>query len=170
MERRTQITNNKEKKKLKIICKFCGHNWEQFGSEVYECQSCGNCRDFLTVGIPHQPPKDLIDTWVTIGQKNPWIKGAYDPSFDRNSFYECKDLEELTEKFLHGNWCLGASFYLGNLCFINQVNAGDEWLSIRNDIPFESITMVPTIRAGELPRLIERFRSATDEQLKSLHY
>lgn len=162
--------NSTDEEKYKIVCRFCGHNWEQFGPEVYECKSCGNSRDFANTKIPYQPPKDLIDTWVAIGQKNPWINGAYDPSFDRSSFYECKDLEELTEKFLHGNWCLGAAFYLGNLCFINQVNAGDEWLTIRNDIPFESITMMPTIRASGLPDLIERFKAATDEQLNSLKY
>ena len=158
-----------EDRKFKILCTFCGHSWKQFG-KPYECKSCGNLHDFKMIEIEDVQCEKLIEEWVRIGQRNPWIKGAYDPSFDKESFYECKDLEELTEKFLHGNWCLGAAFYLGNLCFINQVNAGDEWLTIRNGIPFESITMGPTIRAGGLPRLIERFKVATDEQLKSLNY
>jgi len=160
---------NMEGRKFKVLCTFCGHNWEQFG-KPYECKSCGNLHDFKIIEIEDVPSKNMIEEWVRVGQRNPWIRGAFDPSFDKDIFYECKDLEELTEQFLHGNWCLGSAFYLGNLCFINQINAGDEWLTIRNDTPFESITMRPTIRNGELPGLIERFKSATDEQLKNLDY
>ena len=160
---------NMEDRKYKIFCTYCGHNWKQFG-KAYECKSCGNLHDFKIIEIEDVPSTNLIEEWVKIGHRNSWIKCAYDPAFDKDSFYECRALEELTEKFLHGNWCLGAAFYLGNLCFINQVNAGDEWLTIRNNIPFESITMGSTIRKGELPQLIERFKVATDEQLKSLDY
>ena len=123
------------------------------------------------VGIDYgTPPDELMAAWLHIGKRNPWIRGAYDPPFTRDSFYACSSVEELQERLHHGNWCLGQAFTLGNLAFINQVEGGDEWLVIRGRIPFESLTSCRIIECGEFPALVERFQRATDAQLKSLDY
>lgn len=54
---------------------------------------------------------DIRKTWYVIGLKNPWIAGACDPEFDLDSFTECQTVDELIERFRHGNWCLGQAFY-----------------------------------------------------------
>lgn len=114
----------------------------------------------------------LIKIWVKLGKDNPWIKHSWDPEFNEKSFYECKTIEELKEKFIHGNWCLGSAFFYQNLCFINQVNGGDEWLTIRDDISFESCSMGFIIRNNteKFENLIQRFLDATPEQLKNRKY
>ncbi|MBM7854914.1 choline dehydrogenase-like flavoprotein [Desulfohalotomaculum tongense] len=68
-----------------------------------------------------------------------------------------------------GNWCLGKAFYLGNIAFINQVDGGDEWLVIRNALPFESIT-VKYFSFDEFTEFYKRIIKASDEQLKKLEY
>ena len=57
-----------------------------------------------------------------------------------------------------------------NACFINQVNGGDEWLVIRDDIAFESFTMRRFSQDGILEKYIERFLKASKEELESLNY
>src|SRR6202042_1564420 len=73
--------------------------------------------------------KRLVLEWLKLGKQYPWIKEAEDPPFNTQSFQECQTDKELLEKFEHGNWSLGQAFYVGNLCFINQVDGGDEWLT-----------------------------------------
>ena len=114
-----------------------------------------------------------IKVWLAIGRTNPWIRAAVDPVFDEKSFHECKEVHELIEKFRHGNWCLGQAFYLHNICFMNQVNGGDEWLVIRGGIDFESWSCEQVLRKhGEeyfLDRLA-RMYCASDDQLMNLEY
>jgi len=117
----------------------------------------------------------LVREWIAIGRANPWIAKACDPPFNELSFGICQDFRELAERLLHGNWCLGQAFALENLCFINQIDGGDEWLTIRGAIPFEAITMQSyneTIEQAEerLRETIERIRRASDEQLRGLNY
>lgn len=81
--------------------------------------------------------QDFIKEWINIRRVNPWIKYAYDPPFSENSFCECSSIAELEERIGHGNWCLGTAFFYGNLCFINQVDGGDEWLTIKGDYAFD---------------------------------
>ncbi|WP_241670115.1 hypothetical protein [Bacillus cereus] len=56
-----------------------------------------------------------------------------------------------------GNWSIRQGFALQNLLFVNQINAGDEWWTIRkkkdgNLIAFESISFQSMIeRMGEGP-------------------
>lgn len=115
----------------------------------------------------------LIPIWLKIGRNNPWIREAYDPEFNERSFAECKTVDYLIQQFARGNWSVGSAFYYGRLCFINQVDGGDEWVVIRGDIKFESVSCGAIIRSqGEnaMKELIERFLVATDEQLKRLDY
>jgi len=113
-----------------------------------------------------------IPTWLRIGIENPWIVEADDPPFSERSFHECKTADELIEKLDHGNWCLRQAFYLGDICFINQVNGGDEWLVIKQDCAFESFTTRPMIHDSLYPfkRLIEDIQKATLEQCRKLEY
>ena len=108
--------------------------------------------------------------WVKLGRLNLWICGAYDPSFDRESFAECKTIAELKERFLQGNWSLGQAFFHDDLCFINQDNGGDEWLTIKQGTAFESIKMGAMAHGFKFERLIERIKTATVEQCRALDY
>lgn len=117
--------------------------------------------------------KDQIRTWIEIGNKNYWIPEAWDPPFNEESFYFCQSVEELKEKFIHGNWCLGQAFVLGNLCFIQQVNAGDEWYTIKENVAFESISfgyMLENYPEEYFYDYIKALQKATLEECKNLDY
>jgi hypothetical protein len=111
-----------------------------------------------------------IDTWLDIGRKNLWIKRAWDPPFNRRSFHVCATIEELKEKLAYTNWSLGTAFAFEDLCFINQVDGGDEWLTIRHGVAFESITFRYIIERHEFEGYILRLLAATPEQCKTLTY
>jgi hypothetical protein len=55
------------------------------------------------------------------------------------------------------------------LCFIQQVNGGDEWLVIKDTFSFESITY-SAMGEEEFREWFERVQQATNEQLKNLEY
>lgn len=110
------------------------------------------------------------ETWVELGKDNPWIVEAYDPPFDKASIYSCETLQELKEKFDHGNWCLGQAYNYRNFCFIQQTNGGDEWLSIKDGFVFESASCGRMIETGSYDKWIQRIMTATNEQLKTLNY
>lgn len=114
-----------------------------------------------------------IPKWLEIAKKNMWICEAYDPPCTKGSFSECKTVDYLISRFKHGNWCLGQAFYYKNICFINQVDGGDEWLTIREGIDFESFSCGYIIEhdgEGKMKEYIDRILKATDEQLESLDY
>lgn len=114
-----------------------------------------------------------LPTWLALGSKNIWIRRACDPHFNKRSFYECQDMAELIGKFRHGNWSLGSAFTLGNLCFIQQVDGGDEWLTIKEDVAFESLSCGWIIEHHGEPYLIamiEAIQRASKEACKRLDY
>lgn len=123
----------------------------------------------------------FLDTCYKLGMANPWCGSraaaeyiVEDDRLNRDSFTIFLDLEELKKTFEHGNWCLGQAFVYNDLCFINQVDGGDEWLTIKRFddevIKFESISMIPTIKDGEFEFLMERLEKATKEQCRELEY
>lgn len=119
------------------------------------------------------PTTRYLSKWLDIGKKNPWIREACDPPFNTRSFHQCKDDAELLTKFEHGNWCLGQAFHLGDLCFIQQVDGGDEWLTIKQDVPFESISFGKIIARGGFEAaqvVLDRIHAATVEKCRSLDY
>lgn len=113
--------------------------------------------------------KSYISSWLKIGRNNIWIKEAYNPPFTKDIFYECMTVDHLLDKLAKGNWSLGKAFYYKNLCFINQQDGGDEWLIIRDDIPFESINCGKIISKNrtKMKLLIKKYLSASDSQLKN---
>ena len=81
----------------------------------------------------------------------------------------------MLEKFFeHGNWGIRSAVQYRDLLFVNQVNGGDEWWTVKIDgnnlVPFESITMRAYIKDGRFAGLIEQMCRATIEQCKSLTY
>ena len=115
-------------------------------------------------------------------QQNHWLRsrdvedGIYTqyPTNDYSfSPYKCNTLEELAKAFLHGNWSIRACFTYKNLAFVNQINAGDEWLTIKKFddgkmLSFESITMVAVIN-HEVSTWVEDIAWVTEpEALESL--
>uniref|UniRef100_A0A6M3LSX9 Uncharacterized protein n=1 Tax=viral metagenome TaxID=1070528 RepID=A0A6M3LSX9_9ZZZZ len=92
-------------------------------------------------------------------QGNDWLRnkdaedGVYTeyPTYDYSyTYYECNTLEELKKVFLYGNWSIRQCFTYKNLAFINQINAGDEWWTLKKFedgrlLAFDSITMIRTI-------------------------
>lgn len=92
-------------------------------------------------------------------QENDWLRnrdaedGVYTkyPTSDYcYTYYECLSIEELRKAFLRGNWAIRQCFTYRNLAFINQMNGGDEWWTLKKFedgrlLRFESITMIRTI-------------------------
>ena len=111
-----------------------------------------------------------VATWLKIGRANPWIARASDPAFSERSFWRCDTAEELRERFGYCNWCVGAAFTYEHLCFINQDEGGDEWLTIAHGIDFESISWDLVIAKGEFGALLARLLAATPEQCRTLDY
>jgi hypothetical protein len=123
-------------------------------------------------------PADLKHSWFEIGRNNPWIRVATDPPFTLESFSgeaDCATVQELVRNLLRGNWCLGTAFSHEDICFINQVDGGDEWLTIKGRTPFESITF-RTFQESSADaerrayETIARIRQATEEQCRNLDY
>lgn len=114
--------------------------------------------------------EELLTSWLAIGKRNYWINSATDPEFTIKSLSKCETIDELEKKIGQGNWCLGQGFYFRNLCFINQMNGGDEWLTIKNDLAFESYTFEGIIKNGEFKQIIERLLKAKLFDCKNLTY
>jgi hypothetical protein len=114
-----------------------------------------------------------IPTWLKLGRENPWVRNAVDPPFDTRSFHPCVSDDELLDKLAHGNWCLGQAFFRGDLCFIQQVGGGDEWLTIKQGTPFESISfgrIIATKGRQAVQEIIDRIRAASVEKCRELDY
>ena len=109
-------------------------------------------------------------------QENTWLRnkdaedGVYTqyPTNDYSyTYYECRTIEELTKTFLYGNWSIRQCFTYKNLAFINQINAGDEWWTLKKFedgriLAFDSITMIRTIN-HETWKWVEDFNTSEYE-------
>jgi hypothetical protein len=124
----------------------------------------------MNAARPAWNPADPVATWLSIGEANRWIRRAWDPPFTRKCFVECADAVALAERLSHGNWCLGQAFFLGDLCFVQQVGGGDEWLVIKQGIAFESASCGHMLASGTFTDFLARVQVATLEQCASLAY
>jgi len=103
--------------------------------------------------------KEFWDQCYRLGMQNPWCSGKVaeedgdfvveEDRLNRNSVSVIERLNVLKAFFKHGNWCLGNAVIYRNLCFIQQDNGGDEWLTIKkfsNGVVknFESYTFGPS--------------------------
>ncbi len=119
---------------------------------------------------PAWNPADPVVTWLAIGEANRWIRRACDPPFTRASFVACVDAAELAVRLAYGNWCLGQAFFLGDLCFIQQVDGGDEWLVIKENVAFESASCAHMTAGGAFDDFLSRIGAATPEACAALAY
>jgi hypothetical protein len=112
----------------------------------------------FSIGHPYTGP--YLAHWLREGQANPWIDQAVDPPFAVRRFTEFDTDGEAIQMILHGNWALGeAVVFPGDLCAINQVDGGDEWLMIRRDEPaFESVTFGAFANAEAIQAWLEQVR------------
>jgi hypothetical protein len=124
----------------------------------------------MSAARPAWNPADPVATWLAIGEANRWIRRACDPPCTRASFVECGYVAELATRLAHGNWCLGQAFFLGDLCFIQQVGGGDEWLVIKENVAFESASCGHMIASGSFDDFLSRIGAATLEACASLAY
>ena len=111
-------------------------------------------------------------------QENDWLRnrdaedGIYAdyPTYDYSyGAYECMTIAELKHAFLYGNWSIRQCFTYKNLAFINQINAGDEWWTLKKFedgtlLSFESITMIRTIN-HEVESWTQDFRCHESEDV-----
>jgi len=59
--------------------------------------------------------------------------GEYPASDYEWGIKEVGSIDELIEKFKHGNWSARTGFVLDNLAFIEQLSGGNEWLALKKD-------------------------------------
>ena len=128
--------------------------------------------------------EEFINACYKIGMQNPWCSGRADfedgnflseeDRLNRNSFTVFTDAGKLKDAFKRGNRCLGEAFVYRDLCFMNQVNGGDEWLTMKgfgdDVLVFESISWIPIIDDGEFDDLLKRLERATKKQCQELEY
>ncbi|MFF6951812.1 hypothetical protein ACFZAD_24535 [Streptomyces iakyrus] len=112
----------------------------------------------------------LLEEWYRIGKNTLAIGTAVDPPFTMDSFTQADTIKDLAEQITAYTWSRGTAFYFGDLCFINQVDGGDEWLTIRHGVAFESMTLKPIIERGEFRDLIGRLLAATKDECVRLEY
>jgi hypothetical protein len=131
--------------------------------------------------VPQDDPLHIA-VYNTI-QNNPWLKvngAGFDDGLYVESDYEFglirfDDIQNLAAFFHHGNWGLRTGVTYRDLVFVNQVNGGDEWLTLKilpdgTPMSFESITFLPSIENDTFERLITDLVKATPEQCKKLEY
>ena len=121
----------------------------------------------------------IFEKWLSIAQQNPWIRQrgsgdandmcAFEPPLNEFDIFQCGTIEELYSFLVRENWMLGQPFYFQNLCFINQINAGDEWLVIRDGVAFESLT-AGAMEYEEFKKWVKCVMKATEEDLRNLTY
>lgn len=113
---------------------------------------------------------EQIKTWTKIGNENLWIRESWDPPFNESSFAACDTIEDLAYQLGPEHcWCLGTAFYFENIAFINQVNGGNEWLVIRDDVSFESLSG-SRLDLAYFTKFVADVQAATPEQLRKLDY
>lgn len=117
-------------------------------------------------------------------QENGWLKvGGYDwqddPFLEEYPYEFCRidDIDALREYFERGNWAIRQGVVFGDLAFINQVNGGDEWWTLKRDgrdwAAFESTSFALLIEAkGDeaFETLVRSMQLATPAQCRSLDY
>ena len=115
-------------------------------------------------------------------QENGWLKvGGFDWQDDPfleeypYEFSRTDSVDRLREALGSGNWAIRQGFCYRDLAFIQQVNGGDEWWTLKQDgktwVPFESLSFKRIAGdISELTRYVAGMRLATVDECKHLHY
>jgi hypothetical protein len=130
--------------------------------------------------------KDTKAELIKKCQKNGWLKrngyefkdGFLDEWSEdyEYSFVKTDEIDVLRSYFEYGNWSIRQGILYKDLAFINQVNGGDEWWTLKkfdNEwLDFESISCGFIIRRfeGRFEKMMEGLLKATYNQCKSLTY
>ena len=117
-------------------------------------------------------------------QENGWLKvGGFDWQDDPfleeypYEFSRTESLDRLREALGSGNWAIRQGFCYRGLAFIQQVNGGDEWWTLKRDgeewVAFESTSFAYVIEAkgrAAFETLVRSMQLATPAQCKALDY
>lgn len=125
---------------------------------------------------------DLLDRLVRKCQENPWLRVGgveFEDGLHWESDYpygleRYDDREMLKAFFAHGNWSIRSAVQHGDLIFVQQVNGGDEWwtLKVAGDalVAFESLSCALMIQTGRFDGVLDRMLRATPEACAALEY
>ena len=125
---------------------------------------------------------ETVESLVAKCQENGWLKrGGYpwqdDPYLEEYpyEFAKTSSVEELRGFFAHGNWALRQGIVYEDLAFVQQVDGGDEWWTLKRDgsgwLAFESWSFGRIVQEPErFAHAIECMHRATPEQCKRLEY
>lgn len=115
-------------------------------------------------------------------QENGWLRrGGYDWQDDPwledylYDFVRAKNLDDLRSFFSHGNWAIRQGVLFRDLAFVQQVNGGDEWWTLKRDgenwVAFESWSFGNISEdLMRFSRAITSMEMATPEQCRRLEY
>ena len=115
-------------------------------------------------------------------EENGWLKvGGFDWQDDPfleeypYEFSRTESLDRLREALGSGNWAIRQGFCYRDLAFIQQVNGGDEWWTLKRTdsgwLAFESWSFGRIVQEPErFSHAIECMHRATPEQCKRLEY
>lgn len=122
------------------------------------------------------------ETLIQKCQENGWLRyGGYDWQDDPfmeeypYSFVRTENLEDLRQFFTHGNWAIRQGILYHDLAFIQQVNGGDEWWTLKQTkdgwLAFESWSFeLISDEPKRFSRAIASMEMATPEQCRRLDY
>lgn len=123
------------------------------------------------------------DELVEMCQRNSWLcQGGCDRQDDPYmedypyEFCRANTIEDLTSFMAQGNWAIRQGIVYEDLAFINQINGGDEWWTLKRTddgwLGFESASCGLVIERdpAEFTQMIACMHQATPEQCKHLDY
>lgn len=112
--------------------------------------------------------------WLKLGgfdwQDDPWLE-EYPYDFSRAS-----TINDLADFFSSGNWAIRQGVLFGDLAFIQQVNGGDEWWTLKRCpdgswLDFESYNMSRILPdMSRFTQAIASMQLATPDECKGLRY
>lgn len=122
------------------------------------------------------------ETLIEKCQQNGWLmRGGCDwqddPYLEEYPYEFCiaDDLGELRDFFAHGNWAIRQGVIYKDLAFIQQVNGGDEWWTLKQVddgwLDFENISFEGMVRQPDnFNRLVCSMVAASPQACRDLDY
>lgn len=93
------------------------------------------------------------------------------------AFARAKSLDELTSFMEHGNWSIRQGIVFDDLAFIQQVDGGDEWWTLKRTdngwMPFENTSagfIIERDGVDAFTHMVECMHRATPEQCRHFDY
>lgn len=110
------------------------------------------------------------DALISSCKYSSWLNNdEYDYTDYPFNFIKCEKKFDLMNYMERGNWAIRDGFIYENLAFVQQVNGGDEFLTLIKTgtqwIPFESISVEDTIKSGNFYQLIDDLEQRGQNQI-----